>query len=211
MWKGLEKMHENQPKTSYMFMTLLDFSERFGAELVKETLAAFRCEKNQAVENFLRENAIDFSRKRQSITYVVLRQSDMQLVGYFSIIVKPLSVPAAMISKTLAKRIARVGELDPGTGMYSTAAYLIAQLGKNSALPKADRISGSDLLHLAMQEIEKISWQVGGTVQFLECEDVEFLRRFYLKNGFTWLGARTDGFDENEQPFILHQYIRKID
>lgn len=67
MWKGLEKMHENQPKTSYMFMTLLDFSERFGAELVKETLAAFRCEKNQAVENFLRENAMDFSRKRQSI------------------------------------------------------------------------------------------------------------------------------------------------
>lgn len=204
-------MQTDQRINEFYPVSILRLINLFGEDEVMRMLANFSCPKNESVESFIRESACDFSKKRQSITYVVISLKTRQFAGYFSIIVKPLSVPAAMISKTLAKRIARVGELDPGTGMYSTAAYLIAQLGKNSALPKEDRISGSDLLHLAMQEIEKISWQVGGTVQFLECEDVEFLRHFYLKNGFTWLGARTDGFDENEQPFILHQYIRKID
>ena len=57
---------------------------------------------------------------------------DASLVGYFSLTVKPISVQASNISKTMAKKLSRVSILDEETQSYTTAAYLIAQLGKNT-------------------------------------------------------------------------------
>ena len=138
-----------------------------GEESLYDLLSDFSCPKNPDVEYFLLHNAIEFTKKDQSITYLVFDAEDASLVGYFSLAVKPISVRAANISKTMAKKLARVSILDEETQSYTTAAYLIAQLGKNYSLPKEKQIAGSVLLGFALETISNLKYSVGGVMEFL--------------------------------------------
>ena len=71
---------------------------------------------------------------------------------------KPISVRASNISKTMAKKLSRVSILDEETQSYNTAAYLIAQLGKNYSLPKEKRIPGNILLGFALETISGLKY-----------------------------------------------------
>ena len=84
----------------------------------------------------------------------------------------------------MAKKLSRVSILDEETQSYTTAAYLIAQLGKNYSLPKEKRIPGNILLGFALETISNLQYSVGGVMEFLECEDNEFLLNFYTQNHF---------------------------
>lgn len=66
-----------------------------GEESLYDLLSDFSCPKNPDVEYFLLHNAIEFTKKDQSITYLVFDAEDASLVGYFSLAVKPISVRAA--------------------------------------------------------------------------------------------------------------------
>lgn len=101
-----------------------------GEEALQQILSEFSCEKNSDVETFLKERAIEFTKKNQSITYLVFNNEDAALVGYFTLTIKPISVKDDYFSNTVKRKIARVSELDPENGMYTLSAYLIAQLGK---------------------------------------------------------------------------------
>ena len=114
-----------------------------GEESLYDLLSDFSCPKNPDVEYFLLHNAIEFTKKDQSITYLVFDAEDASLVGYFSLTIKPISVRASNISKTMAKKLSRVSILDEETQSYTTAAYLIAQLGKNYSLPKENGFLGT--------------------------------------------------------------------
>ena len=63
-----------------------------GEESLYDLLSDFSCPKNPDVEYFLLHNAIEFTKKDQSITYLVFDAEDASLVGYFSLAVKPISV-----------------------------------------------------------------------------------------------------------------------
>ena len=138
-----------------------------GEESLYDLLSDFSCPKNPDVEYFLLHNAIEFTKKDQSITYLVFDAEDASLVGYFSLTIKPISVRASNISKTMAKKLSRVSILDEETQSYTTAAYLIAQLGKNYSLPKEKRIPGNILLGFALETISSLKYSVGGVMEFL--------------------------------------------
>ncbi|MGN1017798.1 MAG: hypothetical protein ACI4PB_03155, partial [Oscillospiraceae bacterium] len=63
-----------------------------GEESLYDLLSDFSCPKNPDVEYFLLHNAIEFTKKDQSITYLVFDAEDASLVGYFSLTVKPISI-----------------------------------------------------------------------------------------------------------------------
>ena len=111
-----------------------------GENSLYELLSDFSCPYNPDVEHFLLHNAIEFAKKDQSVTYLVFNANDASLVGYFTLAIKPISVNASNISKTMSKKLARVSILDETTNSYTTAAYLIAQLGKNYSIPHENRI-----------------------------------------------------------------------
>ena len=106
-----------------------DESTYIGEADLQDLLSDFSCPHNPDVEYFLTHNAIEFTKKDQSITYLVFRAEDASLAGYYSLAVKPISVNVGNISRTMAKKLARVSTLDENTLSYTTAAYLIAQLG----------------------------------------------------------------------------------
>ena len=180
-----------------------------GEESLYDLLSDFSCPKNPDVEYFLLHNAIDFTKKDQSITYLVFDAEDASLVGYFSLTVKPISVRASNISKTMAKKLSRVSILDEETQSYTTAAYLIAQLGKNYSLPKEKRIPGNILLGFALETISSLKYSVGGVMEFLECEDNEFLLSFYTQNHFKPFDTRITA-SQNNEPHTLHQLLKFI-
>ena len=156
-----------------------------GEDLLKQVLSTFSCKKNVDVENFLLNQAVDFTKTNQSVTYIVLTAKSGLMVGYFTITVKPISVNGAGFSNTVKRKIARVSEQDPVNGTYSLAAYLIAQLGKNFSNGANEMITGEQLLGLAIEKIKELQYMAGGMVVFLEAENEEKLLDFYEKqNGF---------------------------
>ena len=161
-----------------------------GEEKLNEILSEFSCPINPDVERFLLQNSIEFTKKDQSVTYLVFAQDNVELVGYFSITIKPISVLASSLSKTMCKKISRVSVLNEDTNTYSASAYLIAQLGKNFALPIERRIDGNALLDFALNNILRAKYFLGGVVEFLECEDKEPLIKFYTSNGFKIFNSR---------------------
>lgn len=181
-----------------------------GEDSLYELLSDFSCPNNPDVEYFLLHNAIEFTKKDQSVTYLVFNAEDAAIVGYFALAVKPISVNAANISKTMAKKLARVSILDENTSSYTTAAYLIAQLGKNYSLPREKRIDGSVLLDFALETISEMKYSIGGVMEFLECEDNQFLMDFYTRNKFKLFDARTTVPTHGENPHQLNQLLKFI-
>lgn len=162
-----------------------------GEEELRQILSEFFCDKNLDVERFLKEQAIEFTKKNQSVTYLVFSNDDAQLVGYFTLAIKPISVNADAFSNTMKRKIARVSELDEENGTYTLSAYLIAQLGKNYNAGANERITGEQLLQAAVDTIKELQYMVGGMVVFLEAEDKDKLLYFYQQeNGFKKFDVR---------------------
>ena len=135
-------------------------------EKLEVLLSEFSCDKNVDVEDFLKEQSVEFTKKSQSVTYLVFTNNDLTFVGYFTIAIKPISIKAEAFSNTMKRKIARVSEFNEENDTYSLSAYLIAQLGKNYANNVNERISGETLLQAAIITIQKIQYMVGGLVVF---------------------------------------------
>ena len=156
-----------------------------GEDLLQQVFSAFSCDRNSDVERFLLEQSINFTKKNQSVTYVVLTSEEGQIIGYFTITIKPITVHGDNFSNTVKRKIARVSEQDEESGNYSLSAYLIAQLGKNFKNGANEKISGEQLLGLAIEKIKELQYMAGGMVVFLEAENEEKLIHFYEdRNGF---------------------------
>jgi hypothetical protein len=156
-----------------------------GEKELQQLLSEFSCEKNPDVERFLKQQAIEFTKKHQSVTYLVFSNEDASLVGYFTLAIKPITVDASNFSNTMKRKIARVSDLDETNGTYTLSAYLVAQLGKNFTAGANDKVTGEQLLQAAVDTIKELQYMAGGMVIFLETENEEKLMEFYeVKNEF---------------------------
>lgn len=155
---------------------------KLGESRLLQVLSGFSCPKNPDVERFLKKSSIEFTKKNQSVTYLVFDVSSMELVGYFTIALKPLTVRGETVSNTVKKKLMRVSELDEQSQTYTMSAYLIAQLGKNFKNGAEKKITGEELLELAWDIVEKMQYMGGGMVTFLEAENSERLLSFYQAN-----------------------------
>ncbi|MBD5525336.1 MAG: GNAT family acetyltransferase [Lachnospiraceae bacterium] len=180
-----------------------------GEPALPRLLSGFSCPKNPDVERFLKKSAIEFTKKNQSVTYVVISVKDGGLLGYFTLALKPLTVRGEMVSNTTKKKLLRVSELDEKSDTYTMAAYLIAQLGKNYADGRDKEIAGEEMIELAWMVIEEAQYMFGGMVTFLEAENEEKLLSFYQNNRFSQFDTRQTalGTDESHE---LVQLLRLI-
>ena len=183
--------------------------EEAGEPALVELLSGFSCPKNPDVERFLKNSAIEFTKKNQSVTYLVVSSEDIRLLGYFTLALKPLTVRGEAVSNTTKKKLLRVSELDEESDTYTMSAYLVAQLGKNFAEYEGEKITGEELLKLAWDKIKEIQYLGGGMVTFLEAENEEKLLSFYRDNRFSQFDTRqtTSGTDE---PHEFVQLLRLL-
>ena len=182
---------------------------KLGESRLLQVLSGFSCPKNPDVERFLKKSSLEFTKKNQSVTYLVFDVSSMELVGYFTIALKPLTVRGETVSNTVKKKLMRVSELDEQSQTYTMSAYLIAQLGKNFKNGAEKKITGEELLELAWDIVEKMQYMGGGMVTFLEAENSERLLSFYQANRFQTFDTRQTATD-SEEPHELVQLLRLL-
>ena len=183
--------------------------EEAGEPALVELLSGFSSPKNKDVEHFLKKSAIEFTKKNQSVTYLVVSAEDVRLLGYFTLALKPLTVRGETVSNTMKRKLLRISELDEKSDTYTMSANLIAQLGKNFSESGGTEITGAELLKLAWDKIKEIQYLGGGVVTFLEAENEEKLLSFYRDNRFSQFDTRQTASD-TEEPHELVQLLRLL-
>ena len=178
-----------------------------GEDRLKKVLSEFSCPLNPDVERFLKEQEIEFAKKQQAVTYLLISLEDGALLGYFSITVKPLVVSAEPFSNTMRRKLARFSDINQEEQTYNMAAYLIAQLGKNFNEKVAGRVTGEDIIALAIEQLKYVQYEIGGSVLFVEAEDREKLLAFYERCGYKRFATRQTSTNE---PHELVQLLKLI-
>lgn len=180
-----------------------------GEDELLQILSEFSCPMNPDVERFLKHSSIEFTKKNQSVTYLVFSVADGRLLGYFTLALKPLTVRGEMVSNTVKRKLLRISELDKKSDTYTMSAYLIAQLGKNYSENAGKMITGAELLGLAWDKIKETQYMFGGMVTFLEAENEEKLLSFYRDNHFSQFDTRQTTSDTDESHELV-QLLRLL-
>ena len=180
-----------------------------GEDELLQILSEFSCPLNPDVERFLKYSSIEFTKKNQSVTYLVFSVADGKLLGYFTLALKPLTVRGETVSNTVKRKLLRVSELDKKSDTYTMSAYLIAQLGKNYSENDGKMITGAELLGLAWDKIKATQYMFGGMVTFLEAENEEKLLSFYRENRFSQFDTRQTTSDADESHELV-QLLRLL-
>ena len=174
-------------------LKISELEDTVGKEALADTLARFSCPLNKEVESYLKDasRAVQSSRMSSSVTYLAFDSGTNDLLGYFTLMMKAYSVKSDALNSANKRLISRFSEID-ASGNFTAAVYLIAQIGKNFALPEEDQIEGSELLMAAMDVFCGTKGAIGGKLVMVEREaDRPMLLKFYNDNGFkSWTTRR---------------------
>ena len=174
-------------------LKISELEDTVGKEALADTLARFSCPLNKEVESYLKDasRAVQSSRMSSSVTYLAFDSGTNDLLGYFTLMMKAYSVKSDALNSANKRLISRFSEID-ASGNFTAAVYLIAQIGKNFALPEEDQIEGSELLMAAMDVFCETKSAIGGKLVMVEREaDRPMLLKFYNDNAFkSWTTRR---------------------
>ena len=175
--------------------SLSQWEDAIGAEALNNLISTFSCPLNSEVENFLKNKAVLSAHLSSSQSYLVCDLKTKNLLGYYTLVLKTYTVGGATLNSKNRRLIARFADSD-SNGNFNAAVYLIAQIGKNYALPKSKQIPGDALIDLALDEFRLIKSRVGGKLVMVEREaDSPKLCGFYNRNGFKSWTSRTNEKD----------------
>ena len=173
------------------------FAKTVGEAVLSSTLSSFAVPLNSEGEDFIRKKALQATKLKSSISYLVIDEDLADVVGYFTLLVKPFTIQAASLSSKNRRLIARFAEENTEAGDYTASVYLIAQIGKNYAIEEPLQISGGDLLNMALDKLRAAQDLVGGKLVLVEREaDRAKLLEFYNANGFKSWNGRYDKKDQ---------------
>ena len=125
------KLEELMPKTHFIQFNLSDMVEMLGEESVKGILSSFSCPKNKDVENFLKNKAIEFSKRGFAKTHLVFWATDngteKELVGYYTIAPRFITIQREAVDSNEARKLREQGIYNEKTNDYTVSAPLIRQ------------------------------------------------------------------------------------
>ena len=177
----------------YSILSLSDIIDEKGEDFCREILSFFSCPPNPDVEKFLtKRSAIDFAKQSIAQTFLVYAsyRGKNVLCGYFTIANKYIVVGSHSVSKTTARRLRKFAMPNISDDNLVIMAPLIAQLGKNYTNDYRKLITGDELLKMAIDKVSAAQRIIGGKVVYVECEDIDILKKFYEDNGFVIFGKR---------------------
>lgn len=189
---------------AYTTVNILDMINVIGEDSVNLILSDFSCPKNDEIENFIKKNAIDFAKRKMSITHLVMDENG-KLAAIFALTHKAVKIKDEVLSSTLKKKIKRYAQLDEDTNSYMVSAFLIAQFGKNYEEREGEPVNGNSLMDSAMDILTAVQHDIGGGVVYLECEDKPQLLSFYQNdnNCFRVFGERYSEVDQTKYIQLL--------
>jgi len=180
-------------------VNILDMAGAIGEAKLQKCLSDFSCPINSEIEYFVTNNAMEFAKKKLSVTYLIVNENG-KIAAVFTLAHKAVEIGNAKLSNAKRKKISRYAVLDLETESYTVSAFLIAQFGKNYAVDAGKGISGHELMDMTFEILEKVQHDIGGGIVFLECENKAKLLDFYQseKNGFVPFNVRYSVNDNTE-------------
>lgn len=185
-------------------INILDLISQVGEDVCKDILSSFYCPLNKDIENFIKEKAISFAKQQIAITYLVFKKEsyDLTFVGYYTLTNKSIFINKDALSNSIARKILKFGQHDQNSSRFMLPMPLIAQLGKNFSLPPNVKISGSELLRMALAKVAEIQYSLGGKTTYIECSNEKKLADFYSSNGFFLLEEQEPASTSNLKKMI---------
>lgn len=182
--------------SNFTSVNILDMISAIGEKKLQPILSDFSCPKNLEIEEFVRKNAIEFARRKISITYLVIDE-ESRLVGIFTLTHKAIQLLDTGLTGSARRKIQRHARLDKSTNSYMLSAFLIAQFGKNYQYEESAILTGNELMEITIVTLKEIQRQIGGGIVYLECEDKLKLLSFYQnrENRFQIFGDRYSSRD----------------
>ena len=179
----------------YEAVNILDMLNAIGEDAVKNILSDFSCPKNFEIESFVKQNALEFAKRKMSITYLVIDEEG-QLAAIFALTHKAVQLTNEGLSGSMRKKIERHAKLDEQSNTYMLSAFLIAQFGKNAQY--TEKITGNELMDMTMNILVAVQREIVGGVVYLECEERPQLLTFYEneQNRFRVFGERYSDKDQ---------------
>lgn len=193
----------------YVELNLLEMLDTYGEDKLQSILSRFMCPQNIDVENFIQTKAIGFARQRLAMTYLVFSDEESpDLVGYFTLANKFVSINGNVLSKTLQKRIGKFSQYDKELDRFLVSMPLIAQLGRNFNPALSASIPGQELLSIACSKVREAQFIIGGKAVYIECASNPKLYDFYSASQFVQFGQRERDTDEIAESPILVQMLK---
>ncbi|MCX4315114.1 MAG: GNAT family acetyltransferase [Lachnospiraceae bacterium] len=187
---------DKEQMSNYTVMNILDLVESVGEDEIQKGLSSFSCPLNMEIEDFIHRNAIEFAKRKLSITYLLLDNVDGEIVGFFTLTHKAIEIKNDNISNTTRRKLSAHARLDADTNSFTASAFLLAQIGKNYSVDNGKRIRGSELIRYANDIMTDIQHRIGGGIIYLDCEDKPYLKNFYIdQNHYKIFGERNSNSD----------------
>lgn len=182
--------------SDYAVANILDLMDAVGEEELQSLLSGFLCPKNTEIEIFVRKNAIEFAKRKVSITYFIIDDLG-RIAAMFALTHKAVQIRGNEVSASIRKRLQRYAQVDVETGELTLSAFLIGQFGKNYQYADMTELEGKRLMTAVFEILQHVQREIGGGVVYLECEEKPQLLSFYQNenNRFRPFGNR---FSENE-------------
>ena len=93
--------------SGYTIRKISELAVDYGEDFVSNVVSAFTCRFNAEVDDFLFSNALDFARRKVSVTELVFDNASQLCAGYFTLAVKPLQIQTPCSSTRLSSRCSR--------------------------------------------------------------------------------------------------------
>ena len=165
--------------SNFEVINILDMIESVGEDATKLILSEFSCSRNKEIERFVRQNAVEFAKKKMSVTYLVYDEN-VSLAAIFTLAHKALEISDAGLSETVRKKLRRFSNLDKSKDSYNVSAFLIGQFGKNDNY-SGEVLNGVNLMDFTFGVLLKVQHDIGSSIVYLDCEENEKLLNFYTK------------------------------
>ena len=165
----------------YEVVNILDLIKIIGETETRRILLDFECPLNEEVEYFIHNNAIDFAKRKISVTFLVFNDKGA-LSGIFTLAHKAIEIDASNLSKETIKRLTRFAYFDETSQNFSVSAFLIGQFGKNYNNNINADIDGNVLMNTVFEKLVSVQHEIGGGIVYLDCENKSKLLEFYSNN-----------------------------
>lgn len=178
--------------------SVLDLIESSDENIVRQLLSEFSCPANSEIEFFARKNAMEFSKRRITVTHLLLDEN-AQVVALLALTHKAIEIDGSLLSNSLYKKLTRYALPEPDSNTFLVSAFLIAQVGKNYSNEICNEKLGNEIMQAAFDIISDVQSKVGGRVVYLECDkSKEKLLDFYTNEHNRFIKFR-ERYDSQEK------------
>ena len=186
-------------ENSFEIIHLFELLSVDGGESYFKKMADSFSSINKDVETFFKEKAAQSCKLNTSSTYIIVSTDrELEVLGYFTLATKMLTIKLSILTKSEQKVISRYGYYDEDSDSLKLPAILIAQLSRN--FNTSDALCGSDLMDIILKQVKNIFNLTSGKTVFLECERIKKLTDFYESQKFKFLD--TNIFSKNNKELV---------